>query len=243
MAARDRSRKPGKRGMLVRIALDQQKEVIKLRRDATIFGREKADIIVDDKEVSSTHCQIQNINESYHIFDMNSSNGTFVNNQRIVKARLQPGDVVTLGQTSWEFRLEEAEKVRHITTLFQPLNQGQQRSSIVDTMIDKEAWEEKEPRIVLRVVYGDGSKETIELHERSIAIGRASHFGRFDQDPELSRRHLKVKLNNEGDIFGEDMGSTNGTWLNSRRMKGLHKVEPGDEIRAGLCRIRVRAAI
>ena len=143
MAARDRSRKPGKRGMLVRIALDQQKEVIKLRRDATIFGREKADIIVDDKEVSSTHCQIQNINESYHIFDMNSSNGTFVNNQRIVKARLQPGDVVTLGQTSWEFRLEEAEKVRHITTLFQPLNQGQQRSSIVDTMIDKEAWEEK----------------------------------------------------------------------------------------------------
>ena len=68
------STKSKMRGVLIYVSGDRKREMIKLRRDGTIFGREKADIIIDDTEVSSTHFQIQNIDESYHIFDMNSSN-------------------------------------------------------------------------------------------------------------------------------------------------------------------------
>jgi len=96
-----------KRGVLYRMSGSGQSEAVKLRRDATIFGREKGDIIVNDHEISSTHCQIQEINGVYHVFDMNSTNGTFVNNERIVKAKLKDGDIITVGQTSFKFKLED----------------------------------------------------------------------------------------------------------------------------------------
>ena len=107
-----------KRGVLYAITKGGSSEAIKLRRDATIFGREKGDIIVSDNEVSSSHCQIQNINGVYHLFDMNSTNGTFVNNERVVKCKLNPDDILTVGQSSFRFQLEDESNVRHITTIF-----------------------------------------------------------------------------------------------------------------------------
>ena len=74
-----------KRGVLVCISGDLLDERVKLRRDNTIIGREKNDIVVVDPEVSATHCQIQHMNSEYVIFDMNSSNGTYVNNDRVIK--------------------------------------------------------------------------------------------------------------------------------------------------------------
>ncbi len=50
-------------------------ELIKLRRDSTIFGRSKGDVIIDDREVSSTHCQFQVLGSDVFVFDMNSTNG------------------------------------------------------------------------------------------------------------------------------------------------------------------------
>ena len=43
-------------------------DVIKLRRDATIFGREKGDVILGDAEISSSHCQVQNGNPVHTIY-------------------------------------------------------------------------------------------------------------------------------------------------------------------------------
>src|SRR6476661_2387386 len=107
-----------KRGVLYFLSNASGDEAVKLRRDATIFGREKGDIIIQDHEVSSTHCQIQNIGAVYHIFDMNSTNGTFVNNERIVKAKLNHGDIITVGQSTFRFQLEDESSVRHIATIF-----------------------------------------------------------------------------------------------------------------------------
>ena len=43
------------------------------------------------------------MNNEYVIFDMNSSNGTYVNNDRIVKKKLDEGDIMQLGKTSNSF--------------------------------------------------------------------------------------------------------------------------------------------
>ena len=91
---------------------------VKLRRDGTIFGRQRGDVLLDDSECSSTHCQILNINDEYFIFDMNSTNGTFVNNEKIVKAQLKEGDIITLGKKNYRFALEAASQVRNIKTVF-----------------------------------------------------------------------------------------------------------------------------
>lgn len=227
-----------KRGIIRALNTERKGEIIKLRRDATIFGREKADVVINDAEVSSTHCQIQNINDVYHIFDMNSSNGTYVNKEKIIKAKLKEGDVITVGRTSFEFQLEDEEKVRHIPTLFKSApKDGSRTGSIVDTLIERELRHGQDNCLSLKITYHTGKTETVELNQRVVYIGRASAFGLFDQDPEISRKHLMIKLNDSGEIFVEDQGSTNGSFINGKKIAGMHKVTPQDEVRVGLSKL------
>ena len=228
------------RGVLYAVAADGAGEAVKLRRDATLFGREKGDIIIDDREVSSTHCQIQNINGVYHIFDMNSTNGTFVNNERVVKSKLSPGDVVTIGRSSFRFQLEDESRLRHIPTVLRR-QVADSRPSLVDTLIDQELRSTGGFSVHLSIRYVDGTKDEIELTQRSFFIGRASSFGKFEQDQEISRKHLLVKLNDTGEVFVEDQGSTNGSYLNGKRMSGMHQVRPQDEVRVGTSVVFIRA--
>jgi pSer/pThr/pTyr-binding forkhead associated (FHA) protein len=228
-----------KRGVLVCISGKSENEMVKLRRDNTIFGREKADVIVNDPEVSATHCQIQNIDDVYHIFDMNSSNGTHVNNERIVKAKLKEGDRIEIGKTVFRFGLEDEKNVRHIPTLFSGHRQKERSNSLVDTLIENELKTATDVLIVIQVKYGDDIQETIELAQKVAYIGRASSFGRFDQDTEISRKHLMVKLNDTGEIFIEDQGSTNGSFINGKRIRGMHLVTPNDDIRVGKCQLKI----
>lgn len=236
----DQNDKP-KRGILICISGEMKKEIVKLRRDGTIFGREKGDIKIKDPEISSTHCQIQNIDGDYHIFDMNSSNGTFVNDEQVVKARLRNDDIIKLGQTLFRFTLEDEKKVRHIPTLFKtPSVPDDSTNSLVNTIIDREFVASQHICMVIHVTYGNGKKETININQRQIFIGRASSFGLFDQDAELSRKHLLVKLNETGEIFIEDQKSTNGSFLNGKKIHGMHLVSDKDVIKVGLSTIQIK---
>ncbi len=240
MSADKRKKEASKRAVLEFRSGPFPSEMIKLRRDATIFGREKGDIIIDDNEVSATHCQIQCIDGMYHIFDMNSTNGTFVNNEKVVKAKLVDGDSVTIGSTTFSFSLKEEKEIRHIATIFKSKkDRDHQTSSIVDTLIESELQSTQSKALKLQVTYRNGKTEDLVLRQRIVYIGRASSFGQFDQDTEISRKHLLIKLNDSGEVFIEDQGSTNGTFLNGTRIKGMHLISEQDVIRVGGTQIKV----
>jgi len=61
---------------------------------------------VDNLAVSSHHARIFNDGGKLVVEDMNSLNGTFVNSQRVTRATLKPGDVVTVGKHTIEVRGE-----------------------------------------------------------------------------------------------------------------------------------------
>ena len=52
-------------------------------------------------------------------------------------------------------------------------------------------------------------------------------------DPEVSRRHAVTRLLASGAVAIEDLGSTNGTWVNDERAEGPTPVAPGDIVRFG----------
>ncbi len=54
------------------------------------------DLILDDLKVSRSHAQMRLINGHYVIFDLNSTGGTYVNDQRVTQSVLVPGDVISL---------------------------------------------------------------------------------------------------------------------------------------------------
>lgn len=235
-------KKSNLRAVLVFLSGAHPNETVKLRRDATIFGREKGDIIIDDTEVSATHCQIQEINGVYHIFDMNSTNGTYLNNERVIKAKLNEGDIIAIGNTSFRFNLQDERSVRHISTVFRPIRDEKNRSSsLIETLIESELRSTQYNTLRLDVTYSNGRKEVIELRQRMVYIGRASSFGHFDQDSEISRKHMLIKLNNTGEVFIEDQGSTNGSFLNGKKIKGMHQVSPGDTVRVGDTILKIQA--
>lgn len=65
------------------------------------IGRSRQnDIVLNDPHISRTHVQLRLRFGQYMIFDANSQSGTFVNNVRIREHRLQPGDVIHVGDTS-----------------------------------------------------------------------------------------------------------------------------------------------
>lgn len=76
-------------------------QVIELNRDVMTIGREVgADIVIPDPEVSRNHCRFTRSGGGYMIEDLGSTNGTFVNRQRLTGTRtLNGGDTISLGET------------------------------------------------------------------------------------------------------------------------------------------------
>lgn len=65
-----------------------------------IIGRDASNVIaINDAEVSRKHAKLSLQNSGYVIQDLGSTNGTFINGQRITGSQeLKPGDTVTLGE-------------------------------------------------------------------------------------------------------------------------------------------------
>ena len=64
-----------------------------------VLGRKGSDITIKDQKVSKTHARIKEIGSKIIIEDLKSTNGTFVNNERIIVIELQSGDLISIGDT------------------------------------------------------------------------------------------------------------------------------------------------
>lgn len=75
----------------------------------TIIGRDDtADIILRDAFISKHHAEIFLQGESYFIEDLNSSNGTYLNSERIYDAiELRDKDLINIGQIQFIFVFEK----------------------------------------------------------------------------------------------------------------------------------------
>jgi hypothetical protein len=83
-------------------------QVFTLSRGSTIsLGRARAnDVVLDDVAVSSQHCRIRPEGDRFALQDLESTNGTRVNDRRVKKHVLAEGDVIQIGETRLEFRMD-----------------------------------------------------------------------------------------------------------------------------------------
>lgn len=71
-----------------------------LTATTTVLGRgEEADIVVDDTGVSRRHLELKRTPHGVVVTDLGSTNGTFVEGNKITAATLVDGNTVTLGRT------------------------------------------------------------------------------------------------------------------------------------------------
>jgi serine phosphatase RsbU (regulator of sigma subunit) len=84
---------------------------------------------------------------------------------------------------------------------------------------------------LLCVNSGHGPERRIPLRETTV-IGRADDSDLFFPDRALSRRHAEIQRRADG-YFLVDLGSTNGTYLNGKRVWQTERLKSGDVIRVG----------
>jgi predicted component of type VI protein secretion system len=84
--------------VLVMFRADGERRSFTVTREMTIIGRrEDCDLRIPLGDVSRKHCRMIREADSIRIEDLGSSNGTYVNGQRVQEAILQPGDTVRVG--------------------------------------------------------------------------------------------------------------------------------------------------
>jgi hypothetical protein len=85
---------------------DQGKK-LQLTEDVIYVGRHsQCEIVLNDVEVSRRHLKISRMGSGWEVDDLGSTNGTWLNSQRITKQILVPGDRIEIGQTVMALRRE-----------------------------------------------------------------------------------------------------------------------------------------
>lgn len=77
-------------------------------QDEIFIGRDpkKCQILLNDPEVSSVHAVVRKNNSEVVVEDLNSSNGTILNGERINRAQISTGDEFVIGSTSFTLEVK-----------------------------------------------------------------------------------------------------------------------------------------
>lgn len=80
-------------------------QTVQLDRDVTTIGSVAGNtVLLSDTGVSRKHVGIRRIENGFELADLGSTNGVYVNGEKVARRRLEPGDVIRVGTTEIVFR-------------------------------------------------------------------------------------------------------------------------------------------
>jgi Inner membrane component of T3SS, cytoplasmic domain len=81
-------------------------QTINLDRDVTTIGSVAGNtVLLTDTGVSRKHVGIKRIDDGYELADLGSTNGVYVNGEKVARRKLEVGDVIRVGTTEIVFRV------------------------------------------------------------------------------------------------------------------------------------------
>lgn len=201
------------------------------------IGRRGSHVELEDSELSLRHCSIFVRGDQLLVRDADSHMGTFLDGQPVKDEAVIAEGVHLLRVGS---AIVSVEPTGQIGLPVEPI--------ALETLLlaDEAALEERKPaaeadvaaRVVLVCVEGPLVGQEFEIPPGGLVVGREGHVRVPDEF--LSRRHFEVLRDEEGSLRVRDLGSRNGTFLNTLPARNT-KVHFGDEITAGNNRFRVDA--
>lgn len=95
----------------------------------------------------------------------------------------------------------------------------------------------------LRLLTGPAAGRKVEIGaDHRFVIGRDDACSLVLDDPEVSRRHAYLIETPDGGVEVGDLGSSNGTRLNGRRLEQPTQLKPGDTLEVGGTRLQIDAS-
>jgi pSer/pThr/pTyr-binding forkhead associated (FHA) protein len=180
-----------------------------------VVGREQGSdaIFSGDLLLSSTHFSIVSSSGDIFLTDLASTNGTFVNETRILRAQVYIGDKIRAGRTTFEV----AQQVQNILP---NVNKAVQT-----------------PPAILTISTDHGDERVIYWGDR-LTVGRTDMATWvFSHDLKMSSAHFSIEsLEKRWEI--RDLNSTNGTFINHKKVVST-TLQSGDTIIAGTTRFSI----
>ena len=94
-------------------------QVLELTGGYQVLGRDtKCDIELADDSVSRRHAAVESAREGYIVTDLNSTNGTYVNDVRITSQQLHAGDRLRLGNQIFRFLGTDRQEVEYYESIY-----------------------------------------------------------------------------------------------------------------------------
>jgi hypothetical protein len=100
-------RKPPVVGWLVALNGEQKGEDFRIRDGQNIIGSAPdADVVLRDTAVSSKHASLRYKDQRFYLTDLDSTNGTFVNDgsEPVAREELKDNDIVRVGDVTLKFK-------------------------------------------------------------------------------------------------------------------------------------------
>jgi hypothetical protein len=95
----------------------------------------------------------------------------------------------------------------------------------------------------LEVISGNASGSMIVVADELVIGRHATGAGKLSEDEEISRQHARISREVTGDYAIEDLGSSNGTFVNGLRIQSSRLLSPGDSIETGATTLVVREIV
>jgi pSer/pThr/pTyr-binding forkhead associated (FHA) protein len=213
-----------------------------------VIGRKRGDLLLEDPLVSGRHCQIAAREGKYVLKDLGSTNGTLVDGRLVHEVTLRPGAEVSVGGSKMllyvgEEVVEEQESNPNRPTASQldiawlldeelvELRGSGERTRTQADVIGQDLRLPPGLNATVEVVAGQDLGKTFRFTRGNVSIGRRQGEVPLT-DVEVSRNHAVVEVFGREMIFLRDLGSTNGTYHNGRRV-AVSRLQNGDTIGCG----------
>ena len=95
----------------------------------------------------------------------------------------------------------------------------------------------------LEVISGNAIGDTIVVDDELVIGRHAEGAGRLSEDEEISRQHARISREATGDYAIEDLGSSNGTFVNGLRIQSPRLLALEDSIEVGATTLLVKAIV
>ena len=114
-----------------------------LKRTISIIGRGgDCDFQIPLAMISRRHCQITRKSDRVLVKDLGSSNGSYVNNKRVLQAELHGGDILTVGPVVFTILIDgKPTDIKPIPTIVKPAAEPAGASAAVPSSDDSSAGE------------------------------------------------------------------------------------------------------
>ncbi len=199
----------------------------------TTIGRDERAAIPlwGDDSVAPLHATIARQGPHWVLTDGGSPAGTVLNGQRIGQAGLLPGSTVGIGRHTLQFLTKAVPRGGGVPTMPAP-----SPIAAIPVAAAPVAAIPKPAEAVLVALDGPVAGSRVFVQE-PVEIGREGGGLPLSFDPGVSRRHVRLSRA-PGGLLLEDLGSTNGTFVNGARTDRTF-LKVGDVVKVGATSLRV----